>query len=156
MACETLTKDHNDNIILNTEAEGQSPCELAGVTSKINSNTEPTDVSADREEQRKLAGVTLNTTVSIDIMNMTDLLTKNTQELEGVNTHDVQMRTSVKPVTPSNSTITPSNVSAYSMHETTALSFEETTAPVGIIQAAPDHTPEDAPVLLDLVAEKTS
>ena len=48
----------------------------------------------------------------------------------------------------------PSNVSAYSTHETTALSFEETTAPVGIIQAAPDHTPEDAPVLLDLVAEK--
>ena len=151
---ETLTKDHNNNIILNTEAEGQSPCEPAGVTGKINSNTEPTDVNADREEQRKLAGVTPNTTVSIDIMNMTDLLNKNTRELERANTHDVQMRTSVKPVTPSNSTIMPSDVSAYNMHETTASSCEETMAPIGFIHAVPNHTPEDEPVLPDLVAEK--
>ena len=74
---EMVTKDYNDNIIQNTEVKGQSPCELAGVTGKNNSSTELTDVDTNSEDQGKLAGVTPNTTVSIDITNMTDLLTKN-------------------------------------------------------------------------------
>ena len=156
---ETPTKDHNDKIIQNTEAESTSPCELAGVTIKINSNTEPTNINADMEEQRKLAGVTVNTTVSIDIPNMTDLLTKNTQELEGVNTHHAQKHIPGKPVTPSNPTITPSNAVANSPHDATTLPLEETMAPIGTIHAAPnctpDDVPEDGPVLPDLVVKKS-
>ena len=74
---ETSTKDNNHNTGQNTEAEGQTPHVLAGVTSKNSTSPVLTDIKADSEVQRKLAGVTLNTIVSIDITNMTDLITKN-------------------------------------------------------------------------------
>ena len=83
---ETSTKDNNYNTGQNAEAEGQTQHVLAGVTGKNSASPVLTDIKADSEVQRKLAGVTLNTIVSIDIMNMTDLITKNNQKVEG-NTH---------------------------------------------------------------------
>ena len=150
---ETAAKDNNDNTTQNTEAEGQNPHKLAGVTGKNNTSTDLTDIKVDSEAQQELAGVTLNTIVSIDITKMTDLLTKNNREMEG-NTREAVIQTSEKPVTPSNYTVTPLNASAYSAHEITASSLEETAAPVGTIPAVPDSSLEDAPILPDLVTEK--
>ena len=150
---ETSTKDNNHNTRQNSEAEGQTPHELAGVTNKNSTSPVLTDIKADSEVQRKLAGVTLNTIVSIDITNMTDLFTKNNQKMEG-NTQEAPKQTTEKPVTPLNSSVTPSNFNAYSAHEITASSCEETAVPVGTIQALSDCTLEDAPVLPDLVTEK--
>ena len=103
--------------------------------------------------RHELAGVTPNTIVSIDITNMTDLLTKDKQEMEG-NTWEALEQTTEKPVTPANSSVTPSNLSTYSRHEITASPCEETALPVRTIPAPADLTPEDASVLPDLVTEK--
>ena len=73
--------------------------------------------------------------------------------MEG-NTHEALKQTTEKPVTPLNSSVMPSNFNAYSAHEITASSCEETAVPVGTIQALSDRTLEDAPVLPDLVTEK--
>ena len=74
---ETSTKDNNNNTRQNTKAEEQTPRKLTGVTDKNNTSTGLTDIKVDSVVHRELAGVTQNTIVSIDITNMTDLLTKN-------------------------------------------------------------------------------
>ena len=150
---ETSTKDNNNNTRQNTEAEEQTPHKFTGVTNKNNISTGLTDIKADSVVQCELAGVTLNTIVSIDITNMTDLLTKNNREVEG-NTREALTQTTKKPVMPSDSSVTPSSLSAYSAHEITASPCEETAVPVRTIPAPADRTLEDAPFLPDLVTEK--
>ena len=72
---------------------------LAGVTNSP--NNEHTETHADQEDPRKLRGVTVDTMVSIDITNMTDLLKQNNHDMQGEITNHMHV-TPEKSVTPSN------------------------------------------------------